>query len=307
MAGSLSPLLNRLRLKHWALLNALRETGTLNKAAVRVHTTQPSATKMLADIEHAFGFALFERHPRGLRPTPLGEEVLAYARQTEAALARFLEDLDLKRRGGHGHVVFGAIMGAAPDVVAQAVGRLKRERPRLNIRIVGETSDQIALLLDRHEIEFAVGRFAGPLQHNKFDFSPLANERMQVVVRRQHALARKRRMPLAELVDWPWVLQPLSSPARALLEEEFAAAGVASPANVIECTSVFATLQLVQASEAIAVLPESVVRDHVHAGLLKALPMAVGADLKSFGVMTRRGEALSEAAATLVAYLHEAV
>ena len=301
---SLTPrLVNRLRLKHWSLLSALGDTPTLNQAAVHISVTQPSATKLLADIEQAFGFALFERHPRGMRPTPLGAEVVAYARQTQAGLDRFLEGLEVKRRGGHGHLVFGAIMGAAPDLVARAVADIKRERPRLNVRILGETSDQIAALLDRHEIELAVGRFSDPLQHNKFDFAALSDEPMRAVVRHGHPLARRRRIGWSELVQWPWVLQTLSSPARLLLEEEFSQAGVASPADLVECTSIFATLQLVQSSDAVSALPESVVRDHVKARLLVTLPLVVGKDLKAFGLLTRRNEPLSDIAQVFVAHL----
>jgi len=301
---SLTPrLVNRLRLKHWSLLSALGEASTLNQAAAAINVTQPSATKMLADIEQAFGFPLFERHARGMRPTSLGTEVIAYARQAQANLDRFLEALDIKRRGGHGHLVFGAIMGAAPDLVARAVADIKRERPRLNVRVLGETSDQIGILLERHEIELAVGRFTGPLEHNKFDFTALSDEPMRVVVRRRHTLTRRRRVDWGELVLWPWVLQTIRSPARVLLEDEFARAGVSTPQDMIECTSIFATLQLVQSSDAVAMLPESVVRDHVKAGLLFELPIAVGHDLKAFGVLTRKQEPLSEVATAFVAHL----
>jgi DNA-binding transcriptional LysR family regulator len=296
-------LVNRLRLKHWSLLSALGDTPTLNQAAVQIHVTQPAATKMLADIEQAFGFALFERHARGMRATALGQEIVAYARRTQAGLDRFLEDLEIKRRGGHGHLVFGAIMGAAPDIVARAVAEIKRERPRLNVRILGETSDQIGHLLEQHVIELAVGRFTDPLQHNKFHFAALSDEPLRAVVRRGHALCRQRRVDWAELVRWPWVLQTITSPARQLLEEEFARADVSSPADVIECTSIFATLQLVQSSDAIAVMPESVVRDHVRARLLVALPLIVGRDLKAFGLLTRKDEPLSEVATAFVAHL----
>lgn len=296
-------LVNRLRLKHWSLLSALGEVPTLNQAAASINITQPAATKMLADLEQAFGFALFERHARGMRVTPLGQEVVDYARVSQAGLDRFLENLEAKRRGGHGHLVFGAIMGAAPDVVALAVADIKRERPRLNVRILGETSDQIGVLLQRHEIELAVGRFSGPTEHNKFDFQALADEPMHAVVRKKHGLARRRSVDWAELVAWPWVMQTLSSPARVLLEDEFARAGVSTPQDMIECTSIFATLQLVQSSDAVAVLPESVVRDHVRAGLLHALPIAVGRELKAFGLLTRKGDTLSEVAKVFVGHL----
>ena len=304
-ANAVPRLINRLRLKHWALLAALAETRTLHEAATRISVTQPSATKMLADIEQAFQFPLFERHSRGLRPTSLGEEVVGYARQSQASLARFIEGLEVKRRGGHGQLVIGAIMGAAPDLVARAVAQIKQQRPLLNIRMVGETSDQISTSLERHDVELAVGRFSSLLQHNLFDFTPLSNEVMQVVVRRGHALVRQKKLPLAALMDWPWILQPVTSPARHLLEEEFARARLSTPANIIECASVFATLQLLQTSDAVAALPESVVRDHVKAGLLRALPIPIGSDLKGFGILTRKGEPLSEIAATFVSLLHQ--
>lgn len=296
-------LVNRLKLKHWALLSALADTPTLNQAAALINVTQPSATKMLADIEQAFGFAIFERHARGMRPTALGLEVVTYARHTQASLDRFLEDMEVRRRGGHGQLVFGAIMGAAPDLVAAAVADIKRERPRLGVRILGETSDQIGVLLERHEIELAVGRFAGPLDHNKFDFSALSDEPLRIVVRSGHPLSERRRIGWDELVRWPWVLQTLTSPARLMLEDQFAQAQVSSPEDVIECSSIFATLQLLQSGDAIAMLPESVVRDHVRASLLATLPVAVGQDMKAFGILTRKNEALSDVAAAFVGHL----
>lgn len=288
--------IERLRVKHLALLEAIGALGNLHQAASVIHVTQPSATKLLADAEEAFGFALFERLPRGMRPTPLGQEVVAYATQTRAGLQRFLEDLELKRQGGFGQLVVGAIMGAAPDLIAHAVTELKAERPRLNVRILGETSDQVAALLERREIELAVGRFASLQQHNAFDFEPLANESLRLVVRAGHALADDGDVTLAALLAWPWIMQPMSSPARQVLESEFGDARLPSPGNVVECGSIFATLQLLQTSEAVAMLPESVARDYLKAGLLRALPLAVGQKLTGFGVLTRREDALSEPA-----------
>ena len=302
---AISALVSRLRVRHWMLLSALGEFNTLHQAAVRAHMTQPSATKLLADIEHALGFALFERHARGMRATPLGSEVVAYARQMEGGLDRFMEGLEQKRRGGHGHLVFGAVMGAAPDLVASAVAAIKRERPRLNVRLLGETSDQIGILLERQEIELAVGRYSATMQHNRFDFVPLANEVLQLVVRHQHPLLKKRSLDLGHLIEWPWVLQPMTVPSRNLLEEDLAHAGVATPSDVVECTSIFASLQLIQSSDAIAMLPESVTRDYVKTGLLKVLPLPIGQRLTAFGVLTRKGETLSEPAAAFVRHLHQ--
>ncbi|MFM0325077.1 LysR substrate-binding domain-containing protein [Caballeronia glebae] len=307
MSQSVSPnaLVNRLKFKHLALLVALDDARNLHQAAEAINVAQPSASRMLADIEEAFGFLLFERNARGMQPTPLGTAALAYARRSLADLTRFADDLDAKRRGGHGQLTVGAIMGAAPDVLAMAVTELKSERPLLNVRILGETSDQVVQLLHRREVDLALGRLTTPLQHNDFDFEPLAREAMRLVVRAGHPLAGKTELALDMLVGWPWILQPITSPARGLFEDELARAGLTTPADIVECASIFATLQLLQNSEAVAMLPESVVRDYLRAHLLIELPIEIGKSLSGFGLLRRKAETLSEPAEYFIALLRK--
>ncbi|MFM0290552.1 LysR family transcriptional regulator [Paraburkholderia megapolitana] len=296
-------LVNRLKFKHLALLVALDDTRNVHQAADAINVAQPSASRMLGDIEEAFGFLLFERNARGMQPTPLGVVTLAYARRALAELTRFAEDLDVKRRGGHGQLTVGAIMGAAPDLLAMAVASLKTERPLLNVRILGETSDQVVQLLHRREVDLALGRLTSPLQHNDFSFEPLAREPLVLVVRVRHPLISRSSVALHELMEWPWVAQPITSPARVLFEEELARAGLATPVNLTECASIFATLQLLENFDAIAMLPESVVRDHVRGKLLVALPIEIGKSLPGFGILTRKGEPLAEPAEHFVGLL----
>ncbi len=299
-APLLPVLMNRLRLKQLALVAALGEQRNLHRAAAAINVTQPTATKMLHDVELVFGFPLFERLPRGMQPTELGNEVVRFAVRLLADFDRFAQDLDGKRRGGYGQLVVGAIMGAAPDLVARAVADLKAKRPLLVVRLLGETSDEILDLLAERRIDLAVGRFSGPLQHNEFDFEPLANETLYVVARTGHPLDGVAGVDLGDLGRLPWVVQPLTSPARQLLEQEFAQARMATPANLVEASSIFATLQLLQTSDAVAVLPESVVRDHLRAGLLCRLPLVIGTNLTGFGILTRKGEVLAGAAVEFV-------
>lgn len=296
-------LVNRLKFKHLALLVALDDARNVHQAAEIVNVAQPSASRMLSDIEEAFGFRLFERSARGIEPTSLGIVTLAYARRALAELTRFAEDLDVKRRGGHGQLTVGAIMGAAPDLLAMAVATLKTERPLLNVRVLGETSDQVVQLLHRREVDLALGRLTTPLQHNDFHFEPLARETLMLVVRTRHPLAGCACVTLGELMAWPWVAQPVTSPARVLFEEELARAGLTTPANLTECASIFATLQLLEKYDAVAMLPESVVRDHVRGNLLVPLPLEIGKSLPGFGILTRKEEPLAEPAEHFVGLL----
>lgn len=293
---SFSKLLGRLRFRQLALLVALDEHRNLHRAAEAVHLAQPSATKLVRDLELVFGFSLFERLPRGMQPTELGAQVAAFAKRMLVDLERFAQDLDDKRQGGYGQLVIGAIMGAAPDVVARAIADIKQHRPLLSVKLLGETSDEILSLLIQGKIDLAVGRFSNASQHNTIDYEVLGNEVLCIVARTEHPLRRVRRLNLRRLEHSAWILQPLTSPARQIIEQEFGQAGMRTPANLVECTSIFATLQLLQKSDAVTMLPESVVRDHLRAGLLTRLPLMVGKSLPGFGVLSRRGEPLSPVA-----------
>ncbi|CBV44093.1 LysR family transcriptional regulator [Halomonas elongata] len=299
-------LLNRLRYKHLLLIALLDEHRNLHQVARALNMSQPAATRMLREIEATFECRLFERTTRGVQPTRLGEVLIEFAHGALNRLDRCAESLHRHQLGDQGQLVLGAIMGAAPDLVAEAVIEMKRQRPLLQVRLLGETSDQLVELLAQNKIDIAIARYVTALQHNQFDFESLGNETMLAVVRRDHPLADEASLSLATLLEaWPWILQPLESPARQVLEKEFELAGLMSPRDIIECGSIFAALQLVKRSDGVLVMPESVLRDYLEIGLIKALPISVGKTLSPFGILTRKNEALSEPVRHLCAILRD--
>nr|WP_300309391.1 LysR family transcriptional regulator [Halomonas sp.] len=291
-------LLRRLRYKHLLMLSTLGRHRNLHQTAIGLHMSQPAATRMLGEIERAFDCQLFERTSRGMIPTTLGEMVVDFADNALARLDRFSEEVHRHRLGGRGQLTVGTIMGAAPDLVADAVIRLKRDRPLLQIRVMGETSDQLAEQLEQSKIDLAIARYASALQHNQFDFEPLGNETLLTVVRKDHPLLEADDLPaLADLLDnWPWLLQPVSTPARQALEKELEDSGLVSPRDVIECGSIFAALQLVQKSDCLMVMSRSVLREHLSIGGIVSLPLKLGRALAPFGLLTRKDSQLSEPA-----------
>lgn len=157
-----------------------------------------------------------------MQPTEIGTDVIGFARRLLADIERFALELDSKRKGGYGLLVIGAIMGAAPDVVARAMAGMKQRRPLLSLKLLGETRDEILSLLMSRRIDLAVGRFSNELQHNDVDYEVLGNEVLYIVARKGHPQMGRRRLNLRTLEHCAWILQPLTSPARQIIEQEFA-------------------------------------------------------------------------------------
>lgn len=282
-------------MRHLSLIVALADHGTTHSAADALNMTQSTASKMLRDVEEIFQASLFERSPRGMVLTPLGQFAVDNARAQLSRLQRFSEEFSARRAGGYGTLAIGAITGAAPDLVARAVAEIKSRRPQLSVALHGETSDGILSELEAGRLDLAVGRFSAERHRTVFSFEPLAEERLVVVARAGHRLASGARR-LDDLQDCAWALQPESNPSRQVLDAAFDRAGLRRPRDTIECSSILLILNLVQESEAVALLPAAVVQAHVKAGLFTVLDIRPEIRLSGFGLVTRRKEPLEPVA-----------
>ena len=57
----------------------INRLGSVKKAADKLYIGQPNLSRLLIDLEEELGITLFERSPKGMKATPEGEEVFAYA------------------------------------------------------------------------------------------------------------------------------------------------------------------------------------------------------------------------------------
>jgi LysR family hca operon transcriptional activator len=80
-----------MELRHLRYFVAVAEAGSLKLAAEeKLHTTQPSLSRQIRDLEHEVGTSLFSRGARGVELTAAGRVFLGHARlvlsQAETAL-----------------------------------------------------------------------------------------------------------------------------------------------------------------------------------------------------------------------------
>ena len=78
----------RLKTRQLLLLVAMEEEGNIHRAAQMLNMTQPAASKLLKDLEDMLGVQLFDRLPRGMRPTWYGETMIRHARMALASLSQ---------------------------------------------------------------------------------------------------------------------------------------------------------------------------------------------------------------------------
>lgn len=295
-------LLNRMRMRQVALLLAIGRSGTLRAAASELGMTQPAATKMLHELEHALGHALFERAGRGLKLTESGRCVLGHFQGLQGSLDALTRELEGIEQGGSGKLFIGSIMAASPELLSESLLRLREMHPNLAIEITVDTSDRLTDALRRGDLDLVIGRVPeGAL--DDMDFRPVADEALSVVAGPTHPLANKPRVAFTELLNHPWILQPRGSPMREVLEQEFRRHKARLPRGLIETSSILTTMNLLVRSDMIAVIPAEVAARYESHGLLACLGYAVRQQLGVFGCLTARGRPPSAPARQLLSLL----
>ncbi|PTE21880.1 LysR family transcriptional regulator [Cereibacter changlensis JA139] len=297
METGMSALAARLHLKHLRLIAAIAEQGQLSVAADLLGMTQPAASRTLAEAEDRVGAALFERHPKGMLVTDIGESLARRARNILDELNDASAEVDRLRSGLGGVVRIGAVTGAAVGYVAPAIRHLRRSAPEVELHVEVSTSDTLmaGLLSLRHDMILSrvpVGMSPGALTLRR-----ARGEQVSIVANIAHP-GFARPPGLADLADNDWVIQGPGSPIRRAMEEAFLARGAPLPRNVINTSSLLMVLALLQGPEAVTPVSQEVAAllTAGHASLA-VLPLQDRITVEPYSLITLRDRRLSPAAA----------
>ncbi len=250
--------LDRLRLRHLRLMDLISRLGSLSAAAQALHISQPGVTKMLQEVEAAFGQTLIERTTKGGRLKAAGLNVLDRLRIALQAVGSARESLNdspelpLIRLGVLPLVGVSAL--ASVVTLLEAEGRLPR------IQIQQGTVESLVLALHRGEVDCAVTALETIEQaeiYHQLDITPLWKEPLVVVAGASHPVIRRKAQTLAQLRALDWVMMPHITSGRRALERMFLREGLPPPVPHIETESFHLGLSLVASSRLVMAVPYS--------------------------------------------------
>jgi len=300
MIPSLNSIVGRLHAKQLRLLAALGDHGSLLNAAREVSMSQPGASKALREIESIFGVELFVRTNRGLEPNAAGHCLVRYARLFQSDMAHLRDELLDVLRGYGGRVSAGTIMGAVP-FLTDAVNCLLAEQPQMSIEVLEDTSATLLGLLDEGRIDLALCRTSVSRSPELYATTVVQEETLAVIASVAHRLARAEQLTLADLEGAHWIAYRANMPIRRLLEREFHDAGLRMPVHLVETTSAFTTMSLLQTNPAcVAMLPVTVANFCTGQGWACKLALPVTSRSEPYELVTRQGAPLSPGARLLI-------
>ncbi|MGJ7484570.1 LysR family transcriptional regulator [Variovorax sp. LT2P21] len=296
----------RLKTRQLLLLVTLAEEGNIHRAAQVLNMTQPAASKLLKDLEDVLEVPLFERLPRGMRPTWYGETMIRHARVALGSLNQAHDELQALKAGSYGQVNVGAITSPALALLPPAVALVKREQPNLRISLEIETSPVLLERLEQGKLDILVARLSEEHNKSQLHYQPLTEELVCAVVRPGHPMLGTAGLALRDVVDAGWIVPPAGSVLRHRFELMFQEDGLAPPINTVETAALLFITRMLQQSDMLAVLAADVARYYAAHGIVALLPLEMPCHMDNFGIVTRTDRLLSPAAKVMVRALQAA-
>lgn len=187
-----------MELRHLRYFVAVAEARSLKLAAEeRLHTTQPSLSRQIRDLEDEVGTPLFVRGAKGVDLTPAGRVFLDHARvmlsQAEAAVQSARQIAYPTKPS----FALGFMIGHDTTWLPAALKLLRDELPNIHVVISTQNSPQLAAALLHGGIDLAFLRREDG--SSDLDFRTLVEESFEVFLPSNHPLAAKDTIQLQEI------------------------------------------------------------------------------------------------------------
>jgi len=295
----------RLKTRQLLLLVALAEEGNIHRAAQVLSMTQPAASKLLKDLEDVLEVPLFERLPRGMRPTWYGETMIRHARMALASLNQAHDEIGALKTGHYGQVGIGAITSPGLSLLPAAVALVKQEHPSLRISLDIETSPVLLERLEQGKLDIVVGRLYEEHDKENLRYESLTEELVCAITRPGHPLSSMSGLTLRDVVSAGWIVPPAGSVLRHRFDLMFQQDGLAPPLHTVETSALLFITRMLQQSDMIAVVGADVAHYYAAHGIVTVLPLEMPCHMDAFGIITRSDRLLSPAAKVMMQALKQ--
>jgi LysR family hca operon transcriptional activator len=185
-----------MEIRHLRYFVAAAETSSLTEAARRLHTSQPSLSRQIRDLEHQVGVDLLSRSVRGVELTDAGKVFLDHARLTLMQVDASLEAARRAARPVRKTFTIGFLTGLEMTWLPQAMNVLRDQLTNVQVAVSSDYSPHLAEALTRGRMDLAFMRHEPDynLEYRVVDREPLI-----VLMPRDHRLTERETVSPQEL------------------------------------------------------------------------------------------------------------
>lgn len=289
--------------RHLEMLAAIVDHGGLTEGAAALGKSQPSLSRTLAQLEDRIGAPLFVPGKRPLQPTDLGRALADQGRQILAADQAASHIVDQFRSGRSGLVRLGGTPFFMDGVIAPMIAEFQRQHPDIRVDQSYGYSGDLAEMVASDRLDLAVCPLRAEAVPDRLAFQQVLPGLNVIACRTGHPLMRRTLLKPRDIADFSWIAPPVESPLYKDLERALDHIGARDFRISFTGGSLGSVVSVLTGSDALTVLPYSVVFVMRPRKTVGALSLKIGDPDRHLGLLSSATTAGTPAARRLRGFL----
>ena len=260
-----------MELRQLTYFACLYREGTVTRAAQRLNIVQPALSMQIAKLEHELGQTLFDRTPKGMTPTPAGEEAYRLFAPLLEQLLDARRTLAGRTLAVTGRIRIGLVASATNDALSSTLAHFAEHHPHVQVYATPGFSMELVDKLRAGELDCAV--INQSFGQGDLVTREILNEQLVLTVGAQTPLPTPIPVPLYALSALPLVLPSHRHGLRIAIEDVLQAHSIhVNPRFEVDDATVIEGF--ITRTDWISLLPASLVNRGLRDGSLRACALA---------------------------------
>ncbi len=239
-----------------------------------------------------------------MKPTFYADSLRGYAKAACVGMAEAESQIASLRNGTEGIITVAGPPLIVTELLPKVLVRLSQERPKLQVRVVGQNKELFTDLLDGR-FNLVVAMLYNELPKEGLSKQWLFDDKLVLIMRPDHPLAKRRKVKPHDLLDQKWVFADSDTWSQRRLRLYFEQAGLALPRARFESRNPAVLRSIIMISDHIGMMAKLGVEKELSKGLLKAIEIELPLMLRPIGIVRRETEPISPAMKSFIRILEE--
>lgn len=254
-------------IRHLNIFVTVAESGKMSLAASRLYISQPAVSKAIAELEEHYHTRLFERLSQRLYITEDGERLLEFARHILDSFNAMERSMAL---GGQEILRIGCSVSVGTSLIHELLDRAGNKLDGCEVSVTVDNTSVIEKMVLENRTD--MGIVEGIADHPDLCHHPVCTDTLMLVCGRNHPLAGKKSVAMADLTNERMISREKGSSERNQFEKLARERGIELQRRWTS-TNTEAIKNAVLAGRGIAVLSEMMIRKELESGDLVPLPV----------------------------------
>jgi len=281
--------------RHLKIFSAVCEHQTMTRTAKALYLSQPSISQAITELEAYYGVRLFERLNHQLYLTAAGERLRTYARQILNLEEQVKKELSEHKEAGTLRI--GASLTIGTYLLPRLISAFREKMPDVELFSLIDNTEVIEKLILEDRID--LGLVEGPVKSPDIVEKTIRGDDLVVICAPKHPLSRKKKVVIADLAEFPFIIREPGSGTRAIFENAMREAGVAWK-NIGVYNNIEAIKHAVQANLGLAVVPRISIEEELKAGSIVRVKVEGLKLIRKFNFIYHRQKFFTKAMQALI-------